>query len=121
MLVAELCVEFEWLDVVALAARALGCRGAHTVGRLVLDLERRAVALGDAVHAGGQRPDLAAASAAAVHGCTDDAARYPAYAAETQAVAAVLRDLVLEAPPNMVGGSAWRLPAELLKLAQKVS
>jgi phytoene dehydrogenase-like protein len=47
---------------------------------------------------------------------TDDAARYPAYAAEIQRVAAVLRDLVLEAPPNMVGGAAWRTPAELFKL-----
>ena len=46
----------------------------------------------------------------------DDAARYPAYVAETQAVADVLRDLVLEAPPNMVGGAAWRAPAELFKL-----
>jgi phytoene dehydrogenase-like protein len=48
----------------------------------------------------------------------EDAARYPAYAAEIQRVAAVLRDLVLEAPPNMVGGSIRRTPAELLKLAR---
>ena len=47
---------------------------------------------------------------------TADAERYPAYAAEIQRVAAVLRDLVLEAPPNMVGGSVWRTPAELFKL-----
>ena len=48
----------------------------------------------------------------------DDAAHYPAYAAEIQRVAAVLRDLVLEAPPNMVGGAVWRMPAELFKLAR---
>jgi phytoene dehydrogenase-like protein len=46
-----------------------------------------------------------------------DAARYPDYAAETQRIAAVLRDLVLEAPPNMADGGAWRTLAELGKLA----
>src|SRR5476651_2307659 len=49
---------------------------------------------------------------------TDDAARYPAYAAETQAVADVLRDLVLEAPPNIIGGALWRMPSELFKLVR---
>lgn len=46
---------------------------------------------------------------------TDDAARFPAYAAEIQCVAAVLRNLVLEAPPNIVGDSSWRTLTELLK------
>jgi phytoene dehydrogenase-like protein len=46
-----------------------------------------------------------------------DAARYPDYAAETQRIAAVLRDLVLEAPPNMAEGGVWRTLAELGKLA----
>jgi phytoene dehydrogenase-like protein len=47
---------------------------------------------------------------------TDDAARFPDYSAEIQRVAAVLRDLVLEAPPNVVGGPVWRTPGELIKL-----
>jgi phytoene dehydrogenase-like protein len=46
-----------------------------------------------------------------------DAQRYPAYVAEIQRVATVLRDLVLQAPPNVVGGNPWRTPAELFKLA----
>ncbi len=47
---------------------------------------------------------------------TADAARYSDYVAETQRIAALLRDLVLESPPNMVDGAARRTLAELFKL-----
>jgi phytoene dehydrogenase-like protein len=46
-----------------------------------------------------------------------DAARYPAYQAEMDRVAAVLRSLVLKAPPNLLLGNFSRTLGELGKLA----
>jgi phytoene dehydrogenase-like protein len=46
-----------------------------------------------------------------------DAARYTAYQAEISNVASVLRNLVLDAPPNLVLGSFTRTMGELGKLA----
>jgi phytoene dehydrogenase-like protein len=48
---------------------------------------------------------------------TKDAARYPAYQAEMDRVAAVLRSLVLRAPPNLLLGNFTRTLGELGKLA----
>jgi phytoene dehydrogenase-like protein len=45
-----------------------------------------------------------------------DAARYEDYSAELNAVANILRDLVLQAPPNVVRGFSRRSLRELLKL-----
>jgi phytoene dehydrogenase-like protein len=46
-----------------------------------------------------------------------DAERYDAYSAELEAIADVLRDLVLQAPPNLVHGVNRRSLRELMKLA----
>jgi phytoene dehydrogenase-like protein len=51
----------------------------------------------------------------------DDAARFPAYSAEIAQVAAVLRDLVLEAPPNMtIGTRSLGEFGKLLKLGNRL-
>ena len=44
-----------------------------------------------------------------------DAEVYGAYSAQIEAIADVLRDLVLEAPPNMVSGSVWQGLPELIQ------
>lgn len=46
-----------------------------------------------------------------------DAERYDAYGAELEAIADVLRDLVLQAPPNLVHGVNRRSLRELIRLA----
>src|SRR5262245_61316844 len=52
---------------------------------------------------------------------TEDAARLPAYFDEVNRVAAVLRDLVLEAPPNMtVGARSFGELMKLLKLGNRL-
>jgi phytoene dehydrogenase-like protein len=48
---------------------------------------------------------------------TKDAERYDAFSAELQAIADVLRDLVLKAPPNLVRGLRGRGLREFMKLA----
>ena len=50
--------------------------------------------------------------------CTQDAQRLPAYSAQLERIATILRSLVLQTPPNLVAGS-WRqaLP-ELLRAAR---
>lgn len=49
-----------------------------------------------------------------------DAERYPAYAAEIAAVAAVLRDLVLQAPPNMSDRPSLAEMAKALALGNRL-